>query len=208
MAYKLTNNTLIIRFSDGAQIPANPENTDYAAYLAWIDAGNTPESADTPPQLVEPTFAELRMVEENNYIELRKKMCARVDGISNRFARAALPFREQEKIALLAEQTLLAEEQAALALEPPDETIATAKHAEALLAADTASQAAATATIYEAGALSCDTVINGLLEVLKHSSVTGAATIPALKQALKIRYLTAVSAATPVVLVEFKRYDK
>jgi len=25
---------------------ANPANTDYQAYLKWLDAGNTPEDAD------------------------------------------------------------------------------------------------------------------------------------------------------------------
>lgn len=45
--YKLTNFTSILR-SDGVSIPADPANTDYAAYLAWLDAGNTPEPADAP----------------------------------------------------------------------------------------------------------------------------------------------------------------
>jgi hypothetical protein len=56
--YKLNqNSTSISRLSDGAGIPADPQNTDYAAYLQWLSEGNTPTPADIPPA---PTYAELR----------------------------------------------------------------------------------------------------------------------------------------------------
>jgi hypothetical protein len=49
--YKLSNNCMgelvsITRLSDGASIPFNPANTDYQAYLAWLEEGNEPEAAD------------------------------------------------------------------------------------------------------------------------------------------------------------------
>jgi hypothetical protein len=36
----------IKRLSDNAFIPFDPANTDYAEYLKWLEAGNTPLPAD------------------------------------------------------------------------------------------------------------------------------------------------------------------
>jgi hypothetical protein len=47
--YQLTSSDSIKRLSDNAFIPAAPGNRDYAEYLDWLEAGNTPEPAPAPP---------------------------------------------------------------------------------------------------------------------------------------------------------------
>lgn len=51
--YKLQPNTfmgepsqIVQRLSDNAFIPFDTSNTDYQAYLKWLEEGNTPEPAD------------------------------------------------------------------------------------------------------------------------------------------------------------------
>ena len=55
--YKLTTSVNVFRILDAVFIPADPANTDYAAYLVWISEGNTPTPADPVPG---PTYQELR----------------------------------------------------------------------------------------------------------------------------------------------------
>ena len=47
MFNKLLNKAdTVQRLSDNAFIPFAPDNTDYQAYLKWLDEGNEPEPAD------------------------------------------------------------------------------------------------------------------------------------------------------------------
>ena len=58
--YKLNQDSSnITRLEDGASIPDDVQNTDYAAYLEWLAEGNTPEAADPISELVPaPTLVE------------------------------------------------------------------------------------------------------------------------------------------------------
>jgi hypothetical protein len=46
LTYKLTTFGNSVNRSDGWNIPFDPKNTDYQAYLAWLAQGNTPQPAD------------------------------------------------------------------------------------------------------------------------------------------------------------------
>ena len=48
MTYQLTQGDTILRLIDNAFIPPDPANTDYAAYLAWVEEGNMPDPAPEP----------------------------------------------------------------------------------------------------------------------------------------------------------------
>jgi hypothetical protein len=44
--YKLTKLNSVILRNDNTYIPMSEANTDYQAYLAWLDEGNEPEPAE------------------------------------------------------------------------------------------------------------------------------------------------------------------
>ena len=41
---------VVQRLADNAFIPFDPANTDYQAYLKWLEEGNTPQPADEVTQ--------------------------------------------------------------------------------------------------------------------------------------------------------------
>ena len=47
---KVDKKYAVQRLSDGAIIPFDPANTDYQAYLAWLEQGNQPLPADEEQQ--------------------------------------------------------------------------------------------------------------------------------------------------------------
>jgi hypothetical protein len=59
--YKLTKEG-VIRNSDGAHIPNNPDNRDWKKYLKWLDEDNTPDPIETR----EEKFARELTEEEHN----------------------------------------------------------------------------------------------------------------------------------------------
>jgi len=42
--------SVVNRLTDGASIPFAPDNTDYQAYLKWLEEGNEPLPADEGEQ--------------------------------------------------------------------------------------------------------------------------------------------------------------
>ena len=56
--YQLTADNTIRRTADGASIPPDPANRDFAEFTAWLEAGNTPGPAPIPEPPVELTPAE------------------------------------------------------------------------------------------------------------------------------------------------------
>jgi hypothetical protein len=61
MTYQLTTSDCILRTTDNAYIPPDPANTDYAAYLQWVEQGGTPEPAPAPPEPPAPLTTEQKL---------------------------------------------------------------------------------------------------------------------------------------------------
>ena len=46
--YKIINPNMVKRLADNSFIPFDPANSDYQAYLKWLEEGNTPLPAEEP----------------------------------------------------------------------------------------------------------------------------------------------------------------
>jgi hypothetical protein len=67
--YQLTATDSVIRTEDGACIPADPANRDYAEYLQWVEDGGEPDpyQEPTPPEQ-QPTQEQALLFEHENRI--------------------------------------------------------------------------------------------------------------------------------------------
>lgn len=99
--YRLAANPLlVIRLADGAEIPANAGNPDYAAYLAWKGEGNTPEPV--PARTAEELEAEkldLLAIGRANREIILNRLNGHRDDVEDDIA-AALAANDAEAIAL------------------------------------------------------------------------------------------------------------
>ena len=65
--YQLTATDSIVRTADGACIPPDPANADYAEYLEWVEAGGVPDPYVEPePAPAVPTNEQLVLVDHEN----------------------------------------------------------------------------------------------------------------------------------------------
>lgn len=65
--YQLTATETIIRTGDGACIPPDPANRDYAEYVQWVEAGGVPDPYVAPPvPEPQPTGEQLIMFNHEN----------------------------------------------------------------------------------------------------------------------------------------------
>jgi hypothetical protein len=56
--YQITERGGIVRLADGASIPTDPRNPDYADFVRWTESGNAPIPYSKPPPTAEDVRAE------------------------------------------------------------------------------------------------------------------------------------------------------
>jgi hypothetical protein len=69
--YQLTATDIILRTKDGAGIPPDPANRDYAEYLAWVEAGGVADPYVPPePDPPQPTEGQALLYDHENRIRV------------------------------------------------------------------------------------------------------------------------------------------
>ena len=78
--YKLTPGGSVTRLADLASIPPDPANVDYAAYLAWVEAGGVPDPVDQPSaaEINAPIYAALDEIDRKSIRPVREGDVARL----------------------------------------------------------------------------------------------------------------------------------
>lgn len=85
---------MVHRLTDGAFIPADPDNSDYTAYLAWLGAGNKPEPADPVapqvPQQVTRAQGKVVLIQMGLWSQVLGFVAAITDPVQKALAEVAL----------------------------------------------------------------------------------------------------------------------
>lgn len=81
--FKLTAHGSVIRLSDNAIIPPDPDNTDYAEFLVWKAAGGVPDPVDPPSkdEINVPILAQISELEAKQARPLREIRLAELKGL-------------------------------------------------------------------------------------------------------------------------------
>jgi hypothetical protein len=67
--YQLTATDVVIRTEDGACIPNDPANRDYAEYTQWLEDGGVPDPYVPPPDVPpQPSSGQTVLYEHENRI--------------------------------------------------------------------------------------------------------------------------------------------
>jgi hypothetical protein len=72
--YQLTATNMILRTADGAYIPPDPANRDYAEYQKWLEGGGVPDPyvAPEPPPPPPPTPQDQILFDHENRIRAQE----------------------------------------------------------------------------------------------------------------------------------------
>lgn len=89
--YRLTNDSGVIRLSDNAYIPSDPDNRDWAEYQARLSSGFTPEAAvipeETIPVMVTMRQARLALLHAGLLDDVEAALLAMGDTVEGKAAR-------------------------------------------------------------------------------------------------------------------------